>query len=696
MLGADPSTREWLQADGQGGFASGTANGIRTRRYHALLLSGRRTADSRSLDRVVLVNGLEAWVTTPAGRFALSSHRYHPGVTHPDGVARLVSFDESPWTRWLYRMDDGTEIVHELLVAHESSAVVLSWRVERARGPVTLTVRPLLSGRDPHGLHRESGAFDFGAVVTGDRVAWHPYPSLPSIVCRTNGRYTHSPAWYRNFLYDEERARGLDDREDLASPGAFEFDLASTEALAVVGASLDGRDDLGATGTAATLAARLRRQTRRREATFQTRLHRAAAAYVVRRAGGGRTIVAGYPWFSDWGRDTFIAIRGLCIATGRLAVARDILVEWAGAVSEGMLPNYFPDAGQAPEYNAVDASLWYIVAVHDFLRRAAGWRGLRARQVARLRDAIVAILDRYVSGTRHGIHADDDGLLAAGEPGVQLTWMDAKIGDWVVTPRIGKPVEVQALWLNALRIGAELAGAARWRVLLVGAEHSFVRQFWNAEGGYLHDVVDVDHEHGTADSTFRPNQILAVGGLPYALLTGERARRVVDAVETRLWTPLGLRSLAPGEPGYASQYGGDMRQRDASYHQGTVWPWLTGPFVDAWVAVRGGTAESRTEARRRFLEPLMAHLDEAGLGHISEIADAEPPHAPRGCPFQAWSVGEVLRLTEGVLAGSGWRIAASEPPEPSDAEAVPLNAITLPATRHPLPAPGTIPEVVSL
>jgi predicted glycogen debranching enzyme len=314
-----------------------------------------------------------------------------------------------------------------------------------------------------------------------------------------------------------------------------------------------------------------------------------------------------------------------------------------------MLPNYFPDAGQTPEYNSVDASLWYVIAVHDFLRRAAGWRGLRPRQISRMRDAVVAILDRFVSGTRHGIRADDDGLLAAGEPGVQLTWMDAKIGDWVVTPRVGKPVEVQALWLNALRIGAELAGASRWRVLLAAAEHAFGRRFWNADGGYLYDVIDVDHRRGTVDATFRPNQVLAVGGLPHALLSGERARRVVDAVQARLWTPLGLRSLAPGEPGYTSQYGGDMQQRDAAYHQGTVWPWLIGPFVDAWVAVRGGTDDARAEARRRFLDPLIAHLDEAGLGHVSEIADAEPPHGPRGCPFQAWSVGEVLRVSEGIL-----------------------------------------------
>jgi predicted glycogen debranching enzyme len=262
--------------------------------------------------------------------------------------------------------------------------------------------------------------------------------------------------------------------------------------------------------------------------------------------------------------------------------------------------------------------------------------------------AVEAILDGYARGTRYGIRLDDDGLIAAGVPGVQLTWMDAKVGDWVVTPRIGKPVEVQALWLNALAVGA--AYSERWAALLERGRDAFGRRFWNEAGGCLHDVVDVDHHAGTADSSFRPNQIFAVGGLPLALLEGEQARRVVDAVEARLLTPVGLRSLAPGEPAYTPHYQGGVRERDGAYHQGTVWPWLIGPFVEAWVRVRGATPGVKREARERFLEPLLRHLDEAGLGHISEIADAEPPHTPRGCPFQAWSVGEALRLDRSVLA----------------------------------------------
>jgi predicted glycogen debranching enzyme len=313
-----------------------------------------------------------------------------------------------------------------------------------------------------------------------------------------------------------------------------------------------------------------------------------------------------------------------------------------------MLPNRFPDSGDRPELNSVDASLWYIVAVHDYLRVAeTAGRAIGASERRALHGALESILDGYARGTRYGIRLDDDGLLLAGEPGVQLTWMDAKVGDWVVTPRIGKPVEVQALWLNALWIGSLLS--RKRDGILERGRASFAARFWNERDGFLHDVIDPDGRRGEADPSFRPNQIFAVGGLPLPLITGERARRLVDAVEERLYTPLGLRSLAPGEPGYAPRYEGGVRERDGVYHQGTVWPWLLGPFVEAWVRSRGDAPAIRREARDWFLAPLLAHLDDAGLGHISEIADAEPPHTPRGCPFQAWSVGEALRLSEVVL-----------------------------------------------
>jgi predicted glycogen debranching enzyme len=363
----------------------------------------------------------------------------------------------------------------------------------------------------------------------------------------------------------------------------------------------------------------------------------------------GKTIIAGYPWFADWGRDTFISLRGLCLAAGRLDEARDILVAWAATVSSGMLPNRFPDHGEQPEFNSVDASLWFVIAVHEYLDACTGrYQKAEGGDEQTLRDAVASILTGYANGTRFGIRQDADGLLAAGEPGVQLTWMDAKVGDWVVTPRIGKPVEVQALWLNALAFAS--TWDARWRTPLEQGLKSFRERFWNAERDCLFDVVDVDHRNGTKDPALRPNQIFAVGGLPLPMLDGIRARQVVDAVEQHLWTPAGLRSLAPDEPGYAPHYQGGVRERDGSYHQGTVWPWLTGAFVEAWLRTHGDDAAARREARARFLDPLLARMSAAGLGHISEIADGDPPFAPRGCPFQAWSVGEALRLDRVILA----------------------------------------------
>ncbi|WP_447975074.1 amylo-alpha-1,6-glucosidase [Nitrospira sp. Kam-Ns4a] len=637
-------TAEWLEADGLGGFASGTVGGVRTRRYHALLL----TATTPPTGRVLLVNGCEAWVETPAGRFALSSQAYAPDVIHPDGTGRIAAFEPEPWPRWRFRLEDGTELVQELFVPHGVPMVTLAWRLGAPRKGVALHVRPFLSGRDHHALHRENPVFRFEPESRDGVLLWRCYPGLPGVLVSTNGRYRHQPDWYRNFLYHEERARGLDCIEDLAAPGVFDWDLSRSQAVWLLAAEPPAGVALPDLVPADACFAALRAAEGARRKRFCSRLARAADAYIVRR-GAGKTVVAGYPWFTDWGRDTFIALRGLCLATGRLDDARDILVEWAGSVSDGMLPNRFPDHGEAPEFNSVDAALWYVVAVHDYLEAsAAAGRPVPLAERKALHGAIEAIISGYAKGTRYEIRLDADGLLAAGTPGVQLTWMDAKVGDWVVTPRIGKPVEVQALWLNALRIAG--GRAAKWRRLHERGLASFRTRFWNRTGGGLYDVVDAGHCPGALDARCRPNQIFAVGGLPFALLEGEPARRVVDLVEQRLWTPMGLRTLAPDEPGYRPRYEGGVRERDEAYHQGTAWPWLLGPFVEAWVRVRGGTRKAKQEARTRFLAPLLAHLDEAGLGHLSEIADGDPPHRPRGCPFQAWSVSEALRLDRVVLA----------------------------------------------
>ena len=630
---------EWLESDGTGGFASGTVGGVRTRRYHALLLP----ALAPPTGRVVLVNGIDAWLETRLSRYPLSSHHYLPDVVHPEGWRHIAEFRRVPWPCWIYVLPDGSRIEHEVLVNRAAGDTVLIWRRVGGLGPCRLLVRPLISGRDYHALHRENADFDFRARTCGGNVAWRPYRDQPAIAALTNAVYRHDPQWYWNFLYTAEQERGLDHVEDLASPGEFAWDLAEEEAVMLL------RTGDGLNVCAATYARHLREAEGVRRSGFSP-LALAADQYLVRR-GRGRTLLAGFPWFTDWGRDTFIAMRGLVIGTGRFREAEDILLTWAGSVSEGMLPNRFPDTGDTPEYNAVDASLWFIVAVHDFLAAARDAdRPVAPGVQTSLHHATEAILTAYAAGTRYGIGADTDGLIRAGVLGVQLTWMDAKAGDWVVTPRIGKPVEVQALWINALRIGS--AWSTRWRDMETLARSAFAARFPNPATGGLYDVVDAEHVPGAVDARVRPNQILAVGGLPFPVLDNPAARRVVDLVEERLLTPLGLRSLAPGEPGYVAHYRGGPLERDGAYHQGTVWPWLIAPFVEAWLRARedAGAPESvRAEARARFLDPLHTHLETAGLGHVCEVADAEAPHRPGGCPFQAWSLGELIRL-ERLLA----------------------------------------------
>jgi predicted glycogen debranching enzyme len=632
---AIPLAAEWLEADGLGGFASGTADGIRTRRYHALLLS----AATPPTGRVVLVNGIEARVETDSGATALSAQRYDLDTVNPGDAIPITSFTATPWPHWQFTVADGAVIGQEVFVVRDSGDTVLRWRRLAGSGGCRLVVRPLMSGRDYHALHRANPSFNFTPMISGGNVAWRPYPDLPATAALTNGDYTHQPVWYYNFLYSVERDRGLDHIEDLASPGAFTWDLSVGDAVLIL------RSGDGLVARAAPYAMQLAQAELLRRDRHSGALSLPAESYLVDR-GHGRTLLAGFPWFTDWGRDTFIAMRGLVITTSKLADAEAILVEWAHTVSEGMLPNRFPDGGAA-EYNSVDASLWFIIAVHDFLAAAEAnsYRRRRPDTDAVLRGAVLAILKGYARGTRYGIHLTGDGLLAAGVPGVQLTWMDAKLGDWVVTPRIGKPVEVQALWINALRIGG--AWSEQWLDIERRALVSFARYHDPATGG-LYDVLDADGVAGAVDRRIRPNQILAVGGLPFQVLKGAAARAVVDLAERELLTPLGLRSLARSDPDYQPFYRGGPAQRDGAYHQGTVWPWLIGPFTEAWLRTRADTEAHKAEGKRRFLAPLLTHLGTAGLGHVSEVADAEPPHQPGGCPFQAWSLGELIRALDMV------------------------------------------------
>ena len=608
---------EWLEADGLGGFASGPVRGPRTRRYHALLL----TATTPPTGRVVLINGFEAYVEFEAVATPLSVHHYLPDVLHPCGSEHLLGFASFPWPTWTFRIANNLIIRQEIFVARDTCETVLRWTVPDCPQGYRLSLRPLISGRDYHSLHRENDKFAFGSHILGGNVTWKPYPDLPAAAALTNGEFRQAPEWYRNFLYTEERERGLDHVEDLASPGVFTWNLSQGSAVMVL------RSGDGLNVRAEAYAANLARDELARRGRAETPWDAAADSYLVDR-GDGRTLLAGFPWFTDWGRDTFIAMRGLVIARGRLAEAEGILNAWAATVSEGMLPNRFVDSGTAPEFNSVDASLWFIIAAKEFLDAARG-AGYRAGPMteARLFSAIEAILQGYSSGTRYGIRADIDGLLRAGEPGVQLTWMDAKVGDWVVTPRIGKPVEIQALWINALHIGGERS--AMWSDLAKKARDSFAERFPNPANGGLYDVVDVDHVPGAVDPRIRPNQILAVGGLPHALLEGAPARRVVDLVESQLLTPMGLRSLAAGDPDYQPRYRGDPRSRDGAYHQGTVWPWLMGPFVDAWLRTRPASGRRSTRRARVSRAPDRPSANRRRRPRLRNRRWRPSAHAPR-------------------------------------------------------------------
>jgi predicted glycogen debranching enzyme len=620
--------REWLETNGLASFAMGTVAGPGTRRYHAILCAATRPPTGR----MVLVNRCEEELRTDGVAHALSSN-FYPGTVWPDGHVRLVEFRLDPWPTWIYRCG----LVHverTLFMPHRRQAVVMSWRLlgaaegSRAR----LHVKPLISGRDYHSLHHENPALRTEAKAGEGLVELHPYDGVPPVFVHHNGVFHTKADWYRNFRYPAEQARGLDYEEDLFSPGELAFDLSGSTAAVVV-FTLEGRVVPDVEAWRASERDRRERLVEGVDDDFEARLRIAADQFVVGRAQH-QTIIAGYPWFTDWGRDTFISLPGLALSTGKHPLARELLFAFAPHVRDGLVPNRFPDApsGDEPEYNTVDAPLWYALAACRYVQ-ASGDRGA----FVELKPVLHQIIDAYLAGTRHAIGVDDDGLIHAGEPGLQLTWMDAKVGDWVVTPRVGKPVEIQALWIAALEEIARLAQEhdAAWASELseraAWARSSFASLFWDDSLGWMYDCVDGRNK----DATLRPNQLFALG-LTAPLVEKERAERALQAVERELLTPVGLRTRARGD-GYIGRYGGDQRERDGAYHQGTVWPYLIGAYADACLRVRGKVPTSLLDGLRR-------HLYGEGLGSIAEIFEGDAPHAPAGCPQQAWSVAEALRV----------------------------------------------------
>lgn len=630
---------EWLETNGIGGFASSSIVGLNTRRYHGLLIA----ATKPPVGRMVLLSKLEETLIIGDERYDLSANQY-PGVVHPQGYRYLREFRLDPFPTFMYEVN-GIEIEKHVFMVHGENTTVIEYGLRTVGGAVpskcVLELRPLIAFRDYHSTTHRNDAIDPTVGFTNGLASITPYRDLPTLYFAHNAaEWATSSNWYVNLEYAVERERGLDYTEDLFNPFVLRFQFGG-QATATVIASMDPTAVANAGGLKHAEIARRREVLERAPIAEPMIQHLTAAAeqFIVRR-GNLHTILAGYHWFTDWGRDTMISLAGLTLATGRANVARDILRAFAESVDEGMLPNRFPDAGDAPEYNTVDATLWFFEAVRSYLRYTGDYAFVSHHLYRKLKD----IISWHLSGTRYRIRVDEDGLLHAGEPGVQLTWMDAKIGDWVVTPRTGKPVEIQALWYNALRVMENLAGFFHDAgpktfvgALATKAQESFNTLFWNEEAGCLYDVVD-GHQK---DGAIRPNQIFAVS-LTHGVLSPERARKVVDVVQRELFTPVGLRSLSPRDSRYCGRYEGDARQRDSAYHQGTVWPWLMGPFITAYLKVNGRSDEARKQTAT-WLDAFRECMTRYGLGQISEVADGDFPHKPGGCIAQAWSVGELLR-----------------------------------------------------
>ena len=632
-------TREWLVTNGLGGYAAGTLAQANTRRYHGLLVAALRPP----LERTVLVAKADATASYRGQQFALGCNEFTDGTVAPSGCELLSAFQlEGATPVWTFALADAL-VEQRIWMAQGLNTTFVRYTLCRASAPLQLEIMPLCTYRDYHS-HGRAGSTPEIATAAADCVITAFQGARPYRLNVDRGSFYAAPDWYYRFHHRLESERGLDSSEDLFRPGWFTTQLEPGQSVTLT---------LSAEAAPAEVPDRAQAREQRRQAALLRHLPSAAPPWVrqltlaadqfivarsdARGTLSGKTVIAGYPWFGDWGRDTMIALPGLAIATGRHADAASILRTFATHVDQGMLPNRFPDGNEPPEYNTVDATLWYFHALAAYLA-ANGDPAL----LAELYPVLMDIIDWHLRGTRYGIHLDErDGLLHAGERGVQLTWMDAKVGDWVVTPRIGKPVEINALWHYALLRMSEWATlqrdrkmAAAYAVAARRAASSFGAAFWSAKHGYLYDVVDGPDGN---DAALRPNQIFAVS-LGTDLLSSEQQRAVVETCARSLLTPLGLRSLAPDDPAYAPRYQGGPLQRDGSYHQGTVWSWLLGPYALAHQRVYGDA-----DYALELLAGIAPHLQDACVGSISEIFDAAAPHAARGCFAQGWSVAEVLR-----------------------------------------------------
>ncbi len=662
----DAESREWLVTNGIGGYAFGTMAGLQTRCYHGLLVAALHPPFGKTL----LVAKLDETARYASRDFALTTNRWADGTLAPQGFQNTERFHlEGTTPVWTFALADALIEKRIFMQSGENTTYVL-YRVIRSSAPVELSVKVLADYAEEHCVtFGRTQPMSVTAIQDGLKVVAFD-GATPCFVKSDAATATPAGKWYRNFDLAAERARGLSDLTDHFFAGELRATIAPGGSLTIVAsteanASLDGEaafakrqresSALLAQFSAANVA--ITKGNSLPLAPYVQQLVLAADQFIASRPLDGvpnaKTILAGYPWFSDWGRDAMVALPGLCLVTGRQWLARNILRTLSRFVSEGMLPNQFQGADIAPAYNSVDATLWYFEALRQYFE-ATNDVGL----LHELYPVLEGIIDAHGRGTRYHIHVDPaDGLLFAGEPGVQLTWMDAKVNGRVVTPRIGKPIEVNALWLNATATMARFArtlgrNATRYEILRTCARVGFAK-FWNAEKQFCFDVIDAPGIAGGKESALRPNQIFAVS-LPETALDSKKQRAVVDVCARELLTSFGLRSLGQDESGYRGHYGGGVEERDGAYHQGTVWGWLLGPFALAHLRVYGNARQAMS-----FLEPLFGQIKSAGLGTLSEIFDGDPPHVPNGCVAQAWTVGETLRAWRNIAAAREKEVQAN-------------------------------------
>ncbi len=605
------SRKEWLLANGIGGYAMGTVSGANTRRYHGHLVAATKPPSVRT----ILLANMEAFVQAEGIPIGLSCNQYQ-GALHPEGFQYLESFDVGRTADWRFKVG-GMELRKQLAIHPGNNASTLVYTNAGNRA-LALILRPLVAHKFYHDNFRVRDGYperlDFpkNQTIVGHR-------GVTLFISHEGAQRVPAQGWYYRFEYQREMERGLDPRDDLYCPCELKYELLPGEQATVVASTENGHKPYMPEEPPA-------------EKGVAGALREAAGKYFVK-TDNRTSIMAGFPWFTDWGRDTMISIPGLCLHTGRLEEAKQIVRDYASQMRQGLIPNRFIDSGEESEYNTADATLWFVHAIYRILESA--WDEEFARACSK---PLEEVLFWHQHGTFFGIRVDPvDGLLSQGEPGVQLTWMDAKVGDWVVTPRHGKPVEVNGLWINALRamewIGSRLSAdfETPCRVAAELAESHFEKKFWRDQVGHYLDTADPD------DASLRPNQLIAMS-LPFGPAKGEQANQAFAKISRELLTENGLRTLAPDEPAYRGRFHGPLPELDSAYHQGTVWPWLLGPYVSALVKLTGDRAEAR-----RILKPCREWLVDYGLGGIAEVYDGDKPRYPGGCPWQAWNIAEILR-----------------------------------------------------